>query len=162
MQRELVLQFPRKTISLTLFNQQSHTHNHSEAITMPPFSQSSGFLNCCSLPGSSIEVMSHNTPLLPSPQFSLSDAPFWGAQGGDKSPLLPIGVGPHWGLAPGLYHILAAIPGELVWPSSESSEGLVIQRVGTLVQKRTWNTVRWGASFFSGFLHSSPAAPPVQ
>ena len=30
---------------------------------------------------------------LPSPQVSLSDAPFLGAQGGDQSPLLPVGVG---------------------------------------------------------------------
>ena len=32
-------------------------------------------------------------PFLPSPQVSLSDAPFLGAQGGDRSPLLPVGVG---------------------------------------------------------------------
>ena len=42
----------------------------------------------------------------PSPQVSLSDVPFLGAQGGDQSPLLPIGAGPDWGLAPGPYLIL--------------------------------------------------------
>ena len=68
--------------------------------------ESSGFLNCCSLPGSSREVISHNTSLLPGPQFSLSDVPFLGAQGGDQSPLLPVGVGPHWELALELYLIL--------------------------------------------------------
>ena len=41
-----------------------------------------------------------------SPQFSLSDAPSWELQGGDQSPLLPIGVGPDWGLALGPYLIL--------------------------------------------------------
>ena len=89
---------------------------------MPPFSQSSGFLNCYSLPGSSREVMSHNTSLLPTPQFSLSDAPFRGAQGGDQSPLLPIGVGPHWGLALGLYLIL--------WPFLVSWSGPPVSPVG--------------------------------
>ena len=39
MQKELVLQFPKWKFSFTLFNQQSHTHSHSEAITTPPFSQ---------------------------------------------------------------------------------------------------------------------------
>ena len=70
------------------------------------FPESPGFLNCCSLLGSSKEVISHNASLLPSPQFSLSDAVFLGAQGGDQSPLLPIGVGPDWGAAPGPYCIL--------------------------------------------------------
>ena len=45
-------------------------------------------------------------PFLPSPQFSLSDAPFLGAQGGDQSPFLPVGVYPDWGLAPEPYLIL--------------------------------------------------------
>ena len=45
-------------------------------------------------------------PFLPSPQFSLSDAPFLGAQGGDQSPFLPVGVCPDWGLAPEPYLIL--------------------------------------------------------
>ena len=40
---------------------------------------------------------------------------------------------------------------------------MTIQRVGTLVGKRTQNIVRWRASsFVSGFLHSSPAKPPVR
>ena len=41
-------------------------------------------------------------PFLPSPQVSLTDAPFLGAPGGDQSLLLPIGLGSAWGLAPGL------------------------------------------------------------
>ena len=73
---------------------------------MPPFSWVPSFLNCCSLPGSSNELISHNALLLPSPQVSLSDAPFLWAQGGDQSPLLPAGVGPDWGPAPGPYSIL--------------------------------------------------------
>ena len=94
--------------------------------------ESSGFLNCCSLPGSSREVISHNTSLLPGPQFSLSDVPFLGAQGGDQSPLLPVGVGPHWGLALELYLILWpflvnwSVPPVSpfgAWPSGESEHG---------------------------------------
>ena len=52
-EKELVLQFPKRKISLTPFNQQSLTHHHSEAITTVPSPESPGFLNCCSLPGSS-------------------------------------------------------------------------------------------------------------
>ena len=71
----------------------------------------------------------HNASFLPSPQFSLSDAPLLGAQGGDQSPLLPVGVGPHRGLALGLYLILwpflvswSVPPMSPVgaWPSRES------------------------------------------
>ena len=96
---------------------------------MLPSPKSPGFLNCCSLPGSSREVIIHNASLLPSPQFSLSDAPLLGAQGGDQSPLLPVGVGPHRGLALGLYLILwpflvswSVPPMSPVgaWPSRES------------------------------------------
>ena len=43
----------------------------------------------------------HNTSLFPSPQVSLSDAPFLGTQGGDQSPLLPIGEGFCLGTGPG-------------------------------------------------------------
>ena len=39
-------------------------------------------------------------PFLWSPQISLSDAPFLGAQGGDQSPLLPFGVGSCLGTGP--------------------------------------------------------------
>ena len=93
------------------------------------FPEPPGFLNCCSFPGSSKEVISHNASLLPSPQFSLSDALFLGAQGGDQSPLLPAGVGPDWGPAPGPYRILWSFlanwsvhPMSLAgaWPSGES------------------------------------------
>ena len=96
------------------------------------FPESPGFLNCCSLLGSSKEVISHNASLLPSPQFSLSDAVFLGAQGGDQSPLLPVGVGPHWGLALELYLILWpflvnwSVPPVSpfgAWPSGESEHG---------------------------------------
>ena len=44
-----------------------------------PSPKSPGFLNCCSLPGSSKEVISHNASLLLSPQVSLTVAPFLGA-----------------------------------------------------------------------------------
>ena len=37
----------------------------------------------------------------PSPQVSLSDAPFLGAQGGDQSPLPPTGIGSCLGTGPG-------------------------------------------------------------
>ena len=49
----------------------------------------------------------HNASLLPSPQFSLSDVPFLGTQGGDQSPLLTVGVGPDWGPTPGGAHARA-------------------------------------------------------
>ena len=56
-----------------------------------------------------------------------------------------------------------AIPGVLVHPSNESSRGSAFWRVGTLVQKRTQNTIRWCTFLFiSGSLHSSQAEPPVQ
>ena len=62
-----------------------------------------------------------------------------------------------------LFRSPVAIPGELVRPSSESSQGLSVPRVRTPVLKRTRNTVRWHASsFISGFPCSSPAGPPVQ
>ena len=68
-------------------------------------------------------------PFLRSPQFSLSDAPFLGAQGGDQSPFLPVGVCPDWGLAPEPYLILWPFLVSLpippmspvgAWPSRES------------------------------------------
>ena len=40
--------------------------------------------------------------------------PSWELQGGDKSPLLPVGVGPDWRLAPGSYLILW--PFLVSWP----------------------------------------------
>ena len=56
-----------------------------------------------------------------------------------------------------------AVPGKLIHPSNESSQGSAIWRVGTLVRKRTQNTVRWRASsFILGFLCSGRAKPPVQ
>ena len=56
-----------------------------------------------------------------------------------------------------------ATPGELVCPSNESSQGSANQRFGTLVQKRTQNTIRWHAFLFVlWFLRSSLAEPPVQ
>ena len=90
----------------------------------------------------------HSTSLFPSPQVSLSDAPFLGAQGGDQSILLPIGVGSCLGTSPGALPYPVDIIGEVVHPSNESSQGSTIQRVGTPVQKRIQNTVRWHASLF--------------
>ena len=55
--------------------------------------------------------------------------PSWELQGGDQSPLLPVGVAPAWGLAPGPYLILwpflvcwSVPPMSPVraWPSGES------------------------------------------
>ena len=82
MQKELVLQFPKREISLTLFNQQSRTHSHSEAITEPPISQ------------------------VPSSPYLM--LPYWELQVGDQSLLLCIGVGPDWGVGPGPSLILQA------------------------------------------------------
>ena len=48
----------------------------------------------------------HSASLFPSPQVSLSDAPFLGAQGGGQSLLLPTGVGSCLGPALGPYLIL--------------------------------------------------------
>ena len=73
---------------------------------MPPFSRVLSSLYLMLLPGSSKEGISHNASLLLSPQFSLSGAPSWELQGGDQSPLLPVGVGPDWRLALGPYLIL--------------------------------------------------------
>ena len=100
--------------------------------------------------------------LLPSSQISLSDPPFLGAQGGDQSPLLPIGVGSCLGTGPGALPYPVAIPGELVCSSNESIEGLAIRRVRTVDGKGTQDTVRSGASsFISGLLQSNMAEPPV-
>ena len=90
-------------LTSTSFNQQSCIHNHSEVITIPPFSQ---------------------VPRSPYLIF-----PSWGLQRGDQSPLLPVGVGLDWGLALGPYLILwlflvswSVPPMSLVraWPSGES------------------------------------------
>ena len=72
-----------RTVELTFtsFNQQSCIHNHSEFITVPPFSW-----------------------VPRSPYLML---PSWELQGDDQSPLPPVGVGfPDWGPAPGPYLIL--------------------------------------------------------
>ena len=104
----------------------------------------------------------HSASLLLSPQVSLTVASFLGAQGGDQSPLLPVGVGSCLGTRPGALSYPVAVPGELVRPSNESGQGSAIRRGRTSVRKRTRNTVRWRASsFISGFLPSSPAKPPV-
>ena len=99
--KRIVFVVSKRKISLTQFNQQSRTHNHSEAITMPPFPQGPRFPLLLLPSWESQGVVIHDASLPLSPQFSLSDAPFLGAQGGDQPPLLPVGVGPDWGLAPG-------------------------------------------------------------
>ena len=63
---------------------------------------------------------------LPSPQVSLSDAPFLGAQGGDQSLLLQIGVVLCLGTSPGALPYPVIIPGELVCPSNEFSWGSAV------------------------------------
>ena len=98
----------------------------------------------------------------PSPQVSLSDAPFLRAQGGDQSLLLPTGVGSCLRTSPGALPYPVDITGELVHPSNESSRGSTIQRVGTPVRKRTRKTIGWHTSLFvSGLLCSDLAEPPV-
>ena len=104
----------------------------------------------------------HNASLLPSPQFSLSDVPFLGTQGGDQSPLLTVGVGPDWGPTPEPYlNLWQFLVSWSVPPTSLL--GSAVRRVGTPVQKRTRNTIRWRSfSFLSRFLRSCPAEPPVR
>ena len=94
----------------------------------------------------------------PSPQVSISDALFLGAQGGDQSPLPPNGVGSCLWTGHGALPYPEYVPGELVHPSYASSWG---PASGSPVQKRTQNTVRWCASFVSGLLPSNAAEPPV-
>ena len=98
-------------------------------------SESPGFLNCCSLPGSSKEVIS-----------LLS---YW------------LGVGPDWHWPRGLTWSC----GHCWWvgqPLQWVQSGLGPPDSRTLVRKRTWNTFRWRvSSFLSGFLCSSLAKPPV-
>ena len=132
----------------------------------------------------------HNASLLPSPQVSLTVAPFLGTPRKVSVTMPPFPLSPQvslsdapflgaprrwsvssstwWGrsgLGTGLGALPdpVAIPGELVRPSNESSRGLAVPRVGAPVWKRTRNTVRWHAcSFTWGFLRSSPAKPPIQ
>ena len=70
----------------------------------------------------------HNTSLFPGPQSYLMFAS-WEPEGGDEFPLLPVGIGSDWGLAPGPYLILwpflvcwSVPPMSPVraWPSGES------------------------------------------
>ena len=111
-----------------------------------------GFLNSCSLPGSSKEVIIHHASLLLSFHFSLSNTPFRGAQGGDMSPFLPVGVGSCLETGPGALPYPVSVTGELLHPSNECSQCSAVWRVRTLVWKRTHNTIRWHAfSFVLGF-----------
>ena len=135
---DLLRLYSLRTVELTFtsFNQQLCIHSHSEVITMLPFSQ---------VPRSVYLML-----------------PSWELQGGDQSPLLPTGVGPHWGLAPGPYLILW--PFLVSWSVPPMSPvGAAVQRVRTPVQKRACNTVKQcSSSFISGLLHSNPAEPSVQ
>ena len=137
MQKELVLQFPKRKI---------FSHSVQSAIM-----HSQSFRGY------------HNASLLPSPQVSLTVAPFLGAPR-RWSVSSSTRWGKTWlGTGPGALPDPVAIPGELVHPSNESSWGFAVWRVGTPVQKRTRNTIRWHASsFISGFLCSSLAKPPVR
>ena len=89
----------------------------------------------------------HNASLLPSPQFSLCDASFLGAQGGDQSLLLPVGVGPDWGPAPEPYLNLWLFLMSLSLPPV-SPVSLPVRRVRTPVQNRNRNTIRWRTFLF--------------
>ena len=127
---------PRTVVlTFTSFSQQSCIHNHSEVITIPPFSQ------------------------VPRPPYLM--LPSWELQGGDQSPLLPVGVGPDCGLAQGLYLILWLFLVRWSVPPMNPIRAAA-QRVRTPVQKRTQNTVRWYTSLFVlRLLQSDPAKPPV-
>ena len=99
----------------------------------------------------------HNASLLLS---SLSDAPFLGApRRWSVSPSARwgstcLGTGPRALPDP------MAIPGVLVCPANESSQGLAIWKVRTLVWKRTCNTIRWHDSSSQGSF--APAWPSHQ
>ena len=159
MQKELALQFQKeKFLSLRSISNYTHTviQRLSQCLPSP---ESPEFLNCCSLPRSSKEVISHSASLLLSPQFSLSDAPFLGA------PRRWSVFSTHWGktwldTSPVALPDPAAIPGELFCPSNESSQGLAIWKVWTLVWKRTRNTIRWHDSSSQGSF--TPAWPNHQ
>ena len=158
MQKELALQFQKeKFLSLRSISNYTHTviQRLSQCLPSP---ESPEFLNCCSLPRSSKEVISHSASLLLSPQFSLSDAPFLGAPR-----RWSVSSFTHWGrnwlgTGPGTLPDPVAIPGELVCPSNESGWGSAIWRIRTLVWKRTQITIRWCASSFI----SDPSAPTQQ
>ena len=70
--------------------------------------QKEKFLSLCSISHHALTIIRgyHNAFLTLSPQVSLSDAPFLGAQGGDQSPLPPTGVGSCLGIGLGPYLIL--------------------------------------------------------
>ena len=134
MQKELALQFQKeKFLSLRSISNYTHTviQRLSQCLPSP---ESPEFLNCCSLPRSSKEVISHSASLLLSPQFSLSDAPFLGA------PRRWSVFSTHWGktwldTSPVALPDPAAIPGELFCPSNGSGQGSAIQIVGTPFQE---------------------------
>ena len=162
MQKELVLQSPKRKIS----------HSVQSAVTHSPSFR--GY---------------HNASFLLSPQVSLTVAPFLGAprrssvakppfswvpsspyltlpswelQGGDWSPFVPVRVGPDWGRPWGLTwssgHSWGAGP-SLQWVQP----GLSVQRLRTPVRTRTWSTTSWcSSSLISGVLCSSLSEPPVQ
>ena len=104
----------------------------------------------------------HNAFLTLGPQVSLSVAPFLRAQGGDQSPLPPVGVGFCGRIGPGALPYPLTIPDELARPSNEYGQDSAVWRVRTQVRKKTRNTIRCRAfSFISGFLLSGLAKPPV-
>ena len=91
----MVLQFPKrkkKFLSLCAIS------NHALTIFQR--------LSQCLSPGSYKAVLSHNASLLLSPGSPYLMLPPWECQGGDQSPLLPIGAGLNWRLALGPYLIL--------------------------------------------------------
>ena len=108
MQKELVLQFPKRKISHCI--QSAIMHSQSRR----------GY---------------HNASLLPSPQVSLSDAPFLGA------PRRWSVSSTYWGKISWLRFDPRALPdpmaspGELFCPSNGSGQGSAIQIVGTPFQE---------------------------
>ena len=159
MQKELVLQFQKEKF-LSLCSISNYTLAVIQRLSQClPSPESPGLLNCCSLPRSSKEVISHNASFLLSPQFSLYDSPFLGA------PRRWSVSSTRWGrtwleTSPVALPDPVAIPGELFRPSNESSRGLAVWKVRTLVWKRTQNTIRWHDSSSQGSF--SPAWPSHQ
>ena len=92
----------------------------------------------------------HNTSLLPSPQVSLTVAPFLGAPR-----RWSVSSSTHWGrtwlgTGSGALPAPMAILDELVHPSNQSSWAFAIWNVRTPVQKRTQNITQAWLSHWSG------------
>ena len=115
MQKELVLQFPKRKISLHSIS--NHTLTIIQRLSQClPSPESPGFLNCCSLPGSPR-------------RWSVSSSTRWGRfLPGDPPRSLTLPCGRSWWVGPSLQ-----------WVRS----GLSHPERQNISRKRTRNTVRW-------------------